>query len=211
MQIDMFLLTYSRGEKADGSFRSMLQENLNSGMQETGIGSSQVQWREKLFSGGMGGGGESAPNEFKHQLNRGFSLDQPPFSPQYSSGDSTVTCQGMASSFPMDSALYGSPSTILQGLLGPDSQPHQQPMNFPYPASYGVNSSELLPSWSKVPQFLRTSPPKQQPQSHLHFSNNAAFWNASDQAAAMKDVRSSFFPSLQQQYTNPSYDEKPKV
>jgi len=84
-------------------------------------------------------------------------------------------------------------------------------MNFPYPASYGVNSSELLPSWSKVPQFLRTSPPKQQPQSHLHFSNNAAFWNASDQAAAMKDVRSSFFPSLQQQYTNPSYDEKPKV
>lgn len=180
-------------------------------MQETGIGSSQVQWREKLFSGGMSGsGGESAANEFKHQLNRGFSLDQPPFSPQYSSGDSTVTCQGMASSFPMDSALYGSPSTILQGLLGPDNQPHQQPMNFPYPASYGVNSSELLPSWSKVPQFLRTSPPKQQPQSHLHFSNNATFWNASE-AAAMKDVRSSFFPSLQQQFTNPSYDEKPKV
>ncbi|XP_059444070.1 transcription factor bHLH123 isoform X2 [Corylus avellana] len=200
-----------RGEKGDGGFRSMLQENLNSAgtnfQQEAGIGSSQVQWREKLFSGGMSGG-ESAANEFK-QLNRGFSLDQPPFSPQYSSGDSTVTCQGMSSSFPMDSALYGSPSTILQGLLGPDSQPHQQAMNFPYPASYGVNSSELLPSWSKVPQFLRTSPPKQQPQSHLHFSNNALFWNASE-AAAMKDVRSTFFPSHQPQFTTPSFDEKPK-
>lgn len=195
----------------------MLQENLNSGganfQQETGIGSSQVQWRDKLFSGVMSGG-DSAANEFKHQINRGFSLDQPPFSPQYSSGDSTVTCQGMASSnFPMDSALYGSPSNILQGLLGPDNQAHhQQSMNFQYPASYvGVNSSDqLLPSWSKVPQFLRTSPPKQQPQSHLHFSNNGTFWNPSE-APAMKDVRSSFFPPLHPQFNSPCFDEKPKV
>ncbi|KAF5461038.1 hypothetical protein F2P56_020865 [Juglans regia] len=195
----------SRGEKADSGFRSMLQETGN-------MGSSQVQWRERLFSGMSGS--ESSANEFK-QLNRGFSLDQSPFSPQYSSGDSTVTCQGLPSSFQMDSALYGSPSAILQGLLGPDNQPHQQPslenrpMSFPYPANYGLNSTELLPSWSKVPQFLRTtSPPKQTPSSHLHLSNNAPFWNASE--AAMKDVRPSFFPSLQQQFPTPNFDEKPK-
>ncbi|XP_040988707.1 transcription factor bHLH123-like isoform X1 [Juglans microcarpa x Juglans regia] len=207
------------GEKAESGFRSMLQENLNSSnnfQQETGMGSSQVQWRERLFSGMSGS--ESSANEFK-QLNRGFSLDQPPFSPQYSSGDSTVTCQGLPTSFQMDSALYGSPSTILQGLLGPDNQPHQvqpnslenRPMNFPYPANYGVNSTDqLLPaSWSpKVPQFLRTSPPKQPPHSQLHFSNNAPFWNASE--AAMKDVRPGFFPSLQPQFPPPNFDEKPK-
>ncbi|KAF5461036.1 hypothetical protein F2P56_020865 [Juglans regia] len=198
-------LLSSRGEKADSGFRSMLQETGN-------MGSSQVQWRERLFSGMSGS--ESSANEFK-QLNRGFSLDQSPFSPQYSSGDSTVTCQGLPSSFQMDSALYGSPSAILQGLLGPDNQPHQQPslenrpMSFPYPANYGLNSTELLPSWSKVPQFLRTtSPPKQTPSSHLHLSNNAPFWNASE--AAMKDVRPSFFPSLQQQFPTPNFDEKPK-
>ncbi|KAG6685669.1 hypothetical protein I3842_12G123100 [Carya illinoinensis] len=196
--------TLLRGEKADSGFRSMLQETGN-------MGSSQVQWRERLFSGMSGS--ESSANEFK-QLNRGFSLDQPPFSPQYSSGDSTVTCQGLPSSFQMDSALYGSPSAILQGLLGPDNQPHQQPslenrpMSFPYPANYGLNSTELLPSWSKVPQFLRTSPPKQTPSSHLHLSNNAPFWNASE--AAIKDVRPSFFPTLQQQFPTPNFDEKPK-
>ncbi|KAK4576386.1 hypothetical protein RGQ29_027092 [Quercus rubra] len=204
-----------RGEKAaDSSFRAMLQENLNSNtnfQQETGMGSSQVQWRsEKMFSGMSGG--ESSSNEFK-QLNRGFSLDQPSFSPQYSSGDSTVTCQGLPSSFQMDSsAMYGSPSTILQGLLGPDSNQHQQPsfenrpMNFSYPANYGVNSSELLPSWSaKVPPFLRSSPPKQTvPHNQLHFSNNAPFWNASE--AAMKG----FFPLMQQQFPTTSFEEKPK-
>lgn len=196
----------------------MLQENMNTNtnnfQQETGnMGSSQVQWRERLFSGMSGN--ESATNEFK-PLNRGFSLD-PPFSPQYSSGDSTVTCQGLPSSFQMDSALYGSPSAILQGLLGPDNQPHQQPslenrpMSFSYPANYGaLNSTELLPSWSKVPQFLRSSPPKQTPSSQLHLSNNAPFWNASE--AAMKDVPPSFFPSLQQQqFPTPNFDEKPKV
>lgn len=203
-----------RGEKANSGFRSMLQDNLNSNtsfQQETGLGSSHLQWRERFFPAISGG--ESSGNEFK-QANRGFSLDQPPFSPQYSSGDSTVTSQGMPSSFQMDSALYGSPSTILQGLLGPDNQPQQpsienRQMNFPYPANYGVlNSSEMLPSWSKVTQFLRTSPPKQPPHSQLHFSNNAPFWNASE--AAMKDVRPNFFPSLQPQFPPSNFDEKPK-
>ncbi|TKY49007.1 dimerization protein [Spatholobus suberectus] len=207
-----------RGEKGtENSFRSMLQENLSSSrtnfQQETGMGlSQQVQWRsEKMFST------ESSTNEFK-QVNRGFSLDQSHFSPQYSSGDSTVTSQGLPSSnFQMDSStLYGTPS-ILQGLLGPDNnQPQQQPssfenrpMSFPYPTSYGLNSNDLVPSWSKVPQFLRASPPKQPPNNPLHFTNSAPFWNASD-AANIKDVQSSFFPSLQPPFSTPNFEVQSK-
>jgi len=225
MYIWLFLLCLldgdRRGEKAtENSFRSMLQENLSSPrtnfQQETGVElSQQVQWRsEKMFSA------ESSSNEFK-QVNRGFSLDQSKFSPQYSSGDSTVTSQGLPSSnFQMDSsALYGTPS-ILQGLLGPDhnNQPQQQPssfenrsMSFPYPTAYGLNSNnDLVPSWSKVPQFLRGSPPKQPPNNHLHFTNNAPFWNASE-AANFKDVRSSFFPSLQPPFSTPNFEVQSKV
>ncbi|XP_031281454.1 transcription factor bHLH123-like isoform X2 [Pistacia vera] len=211
--------TLLRGDKSENSFRSMLQENLNSSanyQQETGMGSTPVHWRsEKLFSGVSG---DSSVTEFK-QINRGFSLDQPQFSPHGgSSSDSTVTCQGLPSTFQMDSsALYGSPSTILQGILGApennNNQPHQSSMNYQYggASSYAMNTNqELLPSWSKVPQFLRTSPPKQPPQhSQLHFSNNAPFWNAS--AASMNDVRSSgFFPTLQTPYATQNYEEKPK-
>ncbi|KAJ4846370.1 hypothetical protein Tsubulata_027752 [Turnera subulata] len=208
-----------RGDKSsEGSFRSMLQENLNSStnfQQETGIGSSsQVQWRERVFTGS---GGDSSMNEFKQINPRGFSLDQPQFSPHGSSSDSTVTCQ----SFQMDSsAIYGSHSNMLQGLLagtGPENQQPQQSsfesrtMSYPYgTTSYGMGSNEILPSWSnKVPQFLRNSPPKQAPpQSQLHFSNNAAFWNAS--ASSMNDVRPSLFPSLQPQFSASTYEEKPK-
>ncbi|RDX88608.1 Transcription factor bHLH123, partial [Mucuna pruriens] len=221
-----------RGEKgSEGSFRSMLQENLSSSgtnfQQESGnsnIGLShhhhqhqhqhqhhqQVHWRpEKLFCA------ESSSNEFK----RGFSLDQTQFSPQYSSGDSTVTSQGLPCTFQMD--YVGNPSSILQGLLGPESnnqQPHQgsgsfenRPMNFPYsPASYGLNSNiELVPSWSKVPQFLRASPPKQPPNNQLHFTNNAPFWNASSEPA-IKDSRSTFIPSLQPPFSTSNFDVQSK-
>ncbi|XP_061369567.1 transcription factor bHLH123-like [Gastrolobium bilobum] len=212
--IDWNQASLIRGEKAsESSFRSMLQENLNSSstnfQQETGIGLSQVHWRpEKLFTA------ESSTNEFK-QVNRGFSLDQTQFSPQYSSGDSTITSQALPSTFHMDSsALYGNPS-ILQGLLGPESnqQPQQgsfenRPMNFPYSTSYGLNSNELMPSWAKVPQFLRASPPKQPPNNQLHFTNNAPFWNASE--ATIKDARSTFFPSLQPPFSTPNFAVQPK-
>ncbi|OAY54998.1 transcription factor bHLH123 isoform X2 [Manihot esculenta] len=208
-----------RGDKGESSFRSMLQENLNSStsyhQHETGIGSSQVQWRERMFSGASGD--PSMNHEFK-QINRGFSLDQPQFSPHGSSSDSTVTCQGLQSSgFQMDStAIYGSTSTMFQGLLGSDNQQQQQQqcsfenrsMSYPYGANYGITSNELVPSWSnKVPQFLRNSPPKQSPHSQLHFSNNAPFWNAS--ANSMNDVRPSFFP-IQQQFPATNFEEKPK-
>ncbi|KAK7405131.1 hypothetical protein VNO78_06329 [Psophocarpus tetragonolobus] len=217
-----------RGEKgSEGRFRSMLQENLSSSgtnfQQESGnnnIGLSQhhhhqqqVHWRpEKLFSA------ESSSNEFK----RGFSLDQTQFSPQYSSGDSTVTTQGLPCSFQMD--YVGNPSSILQGLLGQESnnqQPHQggasggsfenRSMNFPYSAaSYGLNSNiELVPSWSKVPQFLRASPPKQPPTNQLHFTNNAPFWNANSEPS-IKDARSNFIPSLQPPFSTSNFDVQPK-
>ncbi|KAL5548180.1 hypothetical protein UlMin_003411 [Ulmus minor] len=200
---------FSRGEKAsEGGFRAILQENMSNNAnfpQESG----QIQWREKLFQG------DSSSNEFKQMNRSGFSLDQSQFSPQYSSGESTVTCQGLSSTFQMaDPALYGSPSAILQGLFGPESQaPEQQSsssISLPYPANYGMSTNEVLPSnWSKVPQFLRASPPKQPPfNSHLQFSNNAPFWNAPE--AAMKDVRAGFFPSLQPQFPTPPFNEKPK-
>ncbi|XP_050941671.1 transcription factor bHLH123-like isoform X2 [Cucumis melo] len=210
------------GEKAaEGSFRSMLQpDNMNLNMEETGQQQQQqqqeqqqqqIQWMrsEKLYSG------ESPATEFK-PINRGFSLDhhhhhhhhhqhqaQPQFSSpsHYSSGDSAVT------SYPIDTNanLYGNSATLLQGLLAAGGEQQQQPqqqismgMNFPYNSHFGMNSGELMTggaSWSpsKVPQYLRNSPPKAaaggNPHSQLQFSNNTAFWNASD----MKEVRPSYF------------------
>ncbi|KAK8368911.1 hypothetical protein V6Z12_A01G075500 [Gossypium hirsutum] len=228
MDWNQALLLNRRGDKSEVSFRSMLQDhNLNASnanyqhqQRETGgIGSSQLHWRDKMFTGDAG----------LKQIGRGFSLDQSQFSPHGSSSDSTVTCQSLPSSFQMDSstALYGSPSTILQGLLGSENQPQQQQqqssyenrsMNYQYgaaaPTSYGMNTNDqLLPNaLSKVPQFLRSSPPKQQLHGQLHFSNNAPFWNPSAAAAAsMTDhVRPGFFPSLQTQFQTGTFDEKPK-
>ncbi|KDP38997.1 hypothetical protein JCGZ_00754 [Jatropha curcas] len=189
--------------KTENSFRSMLQENY------------QQEWRERVFSTGS----ESAINEYKQISSRGFSLDhQPQFSPHGgSSSDSTVTCQGLQSSgFQMD---YGSPSTMLQGLLlSPDNHHQQQQqtqssLSYQYGSSatnYGISSNELVPSWSKVTNFLRNSPPKQSPHSQLHFSNNAPFWNASA-SNSMTDVRSNFFSSsLQPQFPVSNFEEKPK-
>uniref|UniRef100_A0A2P2JMS2 BHLH domain-containing protein n=1 Tax=Rhizophora mucronata TaxID=61149 RepID=A0A2P2JMS2_RHIMU len=202
-----------RSDKAE--YRSMLQENLNSStnyQQENGIGSSQVHWREGLITGVNV---DSSMNDFK-QIGRGFSLDQPQYSAHGSSSDSTVICQGLQSSFQMgSSAIYGNPSTMFQGLLGSENQPQQQssfggqPMSYAYRAAkYGAGGNESFPSWSKGPQFLRNSPPKQAPHSQLHFSNNTPFWNAS--ASAMSDVRPSFFPSLQPQFHASNFEEKPK-
>ncbi|XP_021905804.1 transcription factor bHLH123 isoform X2 [Carica papaya] len=219
-----------RGDKAEPSFRSLLQDsNSTTPYHQQEIGhmgssstttSSQVQWREKMFAGGVSSGDSSSANEFK-QLNRGFSLDQSQFSPHGSSSDSTVTCQGLPSSFQIDNSagIYGSQaSSILQGLLGSDNQPPPQPqpssfenraLNYNQYTNYAMNPNELMAnSWPKIPQFLRNSPPKQPSHSHLHFSNNAPFWNAP--ATAMNDVRSSFFPSLQPQFSNPNFEEKPK-
>ncbi|XP_020554489.1 transcription factor bHLH123-like, partial [Sesamum indicum] len=169
---------------------------------------SQEHWRHKLYSG-------ASSEDSSVNINpRGFSLDQPQFSSQASSNDSTITSQ---TGFQVD-------SSAAYGLLLSENQHHSaypnRPMNYPYPPSTygGVNTAELVPSWNKYPQFLRTSPPKQAPpqaagsSSHLHFTNNTPFWNASAPAAVMSDARSSFFPGLQTQIpTTSSLDEKPKI
>lgn len=241
-------------EKAENSFRSMLQEGMGlstnfqqdasagggggggGGMMFGGSNSSQLhQWRpDKLFPSN-----EDSSPEFK-QIGRGFSLDnQPQFSPSGSSIESTVTCQGLPapSSFQLDSSstssVFGSPSSILQGLMGTEQQNQQQHAqqqqqqlnNSNYQQNYfgiGVSNdhhqqSQLPPSWAKVPQFLRASSPKQQQpqqqqqqQQQLHFINNAPYWSAS---APLTDVRQNFFSSLQgaQVPNMPTFEEKPKT
>ncbi|XP_058773814.1 transcription factor bHLH123-like isoform X2 [Vicia villosa] len=168
----------------ENSFRSILEENLSS---------TRNNFEQENVMG------------MCQQVNRNFSLDQNQFSPQYSSGDSNV--------IQMDSsALYGTPS-ILQG---------SSMSSFPYATNnYGLlnSNNELnmnMPcnNWSnnKVPQFLmRTSPPKQSSTNNqLHFTNNTPFWNASEAPNSIKDVRSSFFPSLQPQFSTPNFDSHSK-
>ncbi|KAK2984753.1 hypothetical protein RJ640_004578 [Escallonia rubra] len=175
-----------RSEKAESNFRNILQDDLSSNT-----------------------------NTFQ-QINRGLSLDQSQYSSHISPSESS-----------MDLGVYGSsgsPSTMLQGLLlGSDNQAGSvfdqnrsstSSTSYAYhPTSYGMNNSgESVSSWSKFPQFLRNSPPKQQPPNHqLHFSNNAPFWNASS-AAPMTDVNQSagFFSSLQMNLPSTTFDEKPK-
>ncbi|CAI9773469.1 unnamed protein product [Fraxinus pennsylvanica] len=180
--------------------KAMLQEDTNF-QQEAGEASSQDQWtRQKIYS--CSAEDSSIMNDFKH-INQGFSLDQPEYCSQVSSSDAGRTIsQGLTTSFQMDSTAYG--------LLLSENQPHQSTyenpaMNYPgpYPTSYGASTGEVFPSWSKNLPFLRP------PSGHLHFTNNTPFWNAS--AAAMNDVRSSFFPSLQPQLQTPPFDEKPKI
>lgn len=208
----------------------MLQQELSSNanyhhQQET---TSEEQWRQRVLYSGGGGSDEASVNDYSKQQmgggRTGFSLDQPP--PHEYLGGGASTCQGLNTSFELDSS-YGSPSTMLQaGLLlsNSNNQPPQQPnfaartsMSFPYnntPTNYGAAGDVMSSSWSKFPQFLRTTSPPKQPQPQpqppqLHFSNNTTFWNAT--AAAMNDVRSSFFPSLHTQLPSSTVDEKPKV
>ncbi|XP_073124820.1 transcription factor bHLH123 [Henckelia pumila] len=208
-----------RGEKSESSYRSMLQEDSNTScnfLQDSSgsaaISNSHEHWpRHRLYTGASSE--DSAANDFK-QMNRGFTLDhQSQFSSQANSNDSTITSGGYQH---VDSAAA-------YGLLMSENQPHNydniRSMNYTYPptGNYGHNPGELMPSWNKFPQFLRTSPPKH-PQplpsgasgstSHLQFTNNTPFWNAS---ATMNDARSGFFPALQTQIPMaPSFDEKPK-
>ncbi|KAE9445191.1 hypothetical protein C3L33_22914, partial [Rhododendron williamsianum] len=113
----------------------------------------------------------------------------------------------ISSSFQMDPAAYGSPSSTIssQGtVLGSDQ--NQQRPNFMYPANnYGLSNhpaGELSPSLSKLPRYLRNSPPKQQSNSQMQFSNDAPSWNAA--SASMNDVRPSTF------FSPPTFNERPK-
>ena len=163
-------------------------------------------WSPKNFSTG----GEDSSICALKPINQGFASDQQNrLNSINSSGDSTVTCQG----FPMGSASYGYPSTLLQGLYDPDPQPQQylfdnRSANYSSMANYRTNLNELSPSWPKYSSpYMKPSLPKQQPNTHLHFTNNTPFWNAS--AAALNDIRASFFPSSASQFLTPTFEEKP--
>ncbi|XAR56620.1 hypothetical protein NMG60_11037173 [Bertholletia excelsa] len=180
-----------------------------------GLSSQAMDWNQTLLRGGKSETSFdlSSNTNFQQEtdykpISRGFSLDQQQFSSHISPSESVVTSQGLASSFQMDPAAYGGSSTSFQGLLATDHS-HQPPINYQYLPSYGVNSGEVLPSWSnKFPQFLRNSPPKQPAHGHLQFSNSTPFWNAT--ASAMEEVRSSFLPSPQPQFPPSTFEEKPK-
>ncbi|GAA0145904.1 basic helix-loop-helix transcription factor [Lithospermum erythrorhizon] len=191
-----------RDEKAENSsFRSMLQEGMSSNTyfhhhQESVVPSTHEQWRHnKLYAVANNSDDSSTNNDYKHLTHqRGFSLDQP-----YSDTNVAPT------TFPVDSSgtEYGN-----QQMFQPSS----------YQTSYSSmnnDSGELMmtPNEPKFPQFLvrGSSQLEQQQQSvgQLQFSNSAPFWNATA-TAAMDDVRSSFFPSLQTQLTTHTFDEKQK-
>ncbi|XP_068667559.1 transcription factor bHLH123-like [Aristolochia californica] len=194
--------------RAESNFQAMLQEDLTSRpnyRQDGQMESSQVQkdWSPKNFPTAS----EDTMNTFK-QINQAFALEQQ--RPNSSSGDCMATCQGLPSSnFSMGSASYGCPSTMLQGLFDPDPQTsyENRSINFPSQMNYRMNANEIPPSWPKFPQFLKSSPPKQQSSNQLHFSNNTPYWNAT--AAAINDVRPGFYPSTHTQFLEQNFEEKP--
>ncbi|KAK2978970.1 hypothetical protein RJ640_017534 [Escallonia rubra] len=139
---------------------SMLLENLNSSFN---------------FSNGAQ---DSSISTFK-PADQDFSLNS-----ITTTAEGTATCQGLSTSFPMSSASYGFPSTLLQNLFEADSQPQQSlyddnrsSMNF-----YATTKpNEFLPSSPKFSSFLRPSLPK----------SRTPFWN---------DIRGSInFPSTESQ------------
>lgn len=160
---------------------SMLQEDMNSRLnfrQETRMDCPQIQreWSMKNFS--ITGGQDSTINEFK---------------PANQSLNSEISSsQGLPASFPMSSASFGYPSTLLQTLFDTDPQPQQsifnnRSMNYPSSTNYATNLNEFSPSLAKLSSLLGPSLPKQQPISPLNSTNNVPFWNAS--TAALNDFR----------------------
>jgi len=157
---------------------------------------------------GIGGGSQVSTVDALKPMNQEFSLDQ-------QSLNSVVTSTGsLSGGFPVVSASYGYPSTLIQSLYEPEPQPQQQNSLFTNPsmsyssssANYGICSNELSPTWSKVSSLPKPSMPKQQ-LSGLHFSNNTAFWNSS--AEALNDIRAGVFTSSQAQYQTAKFEEKP--
>ncbi|XP_060200206.1 transcription factor bHLH123-like isoform X1 [Lycium barbarum] len=184
-----------RGEKAESGFSSLLQQedissNTNKYQQEANSHDQDHHWSTRQK---MLYSGNSEDSSSQMNNIRGFSLDQnnPIFS---HSSTSTMSQQG---------GLYDI-----------------NPSNYEVADNHQVMHSSTTNSWSKFPQFLRTSLPEQPllppsplppPHSQLHFSNNTPFWNAS--AAAMNDLPSSLFPSNlhnPQLPNNPIVDEKAK-
>ncbi|KAI3456376.1 hypothetical protein Pfo_013039 [Paulownia fortunei] len=161
-------------------------------------------WSSKNFAQ------DSSINSFK-QMNQSFPLEQQPLDSISTSTECAVTCQGLSTGFPMNSASYSYTSSLLQTLFDTDSQPQQslldnQAMNYSSAANYQVNSNEFLPSLPTASPMVNPSFAKQRPTNHLPFSNNAPLWNAT--AAALSNVRASFLPSTQSQFLPSSFNTK---
>ncbi|XP_075663595.1 transcription factor bHLH112 isoform X3 [Castanea sativa] len=200
--------------RAESNYSSMLQEEMNSRLnyqQERGVDSTQIQknWSPKNLSNGGDQQDNSSITAFKSSISQDFSLD----TVSSSTGNCTVTCQGLSTGFPVGSASYGYPSTLIQSLFDPDPQPQQSLFNnrslsYSSATNFGATTNELSPSWPRFPPFF----PKQQPCG-LHFTNNTPFWNASTAVATVglnDSVRAGVFPSSPSQYLVPTFEEKPK-
>ncbi|KAB5560500.1 hypothetical protein DKX38_005457 [Salix brachista] len=185
--------------RTDQSYNSMMQEEMNSG----GLNSSQIQkdWSPKSYT----------------STAEDFSLDQQRLNQVNSSTTSPQTCQGFSTGFSMEpSASYGYPSTLIQSFFDPENPQLQQAqslfsnqiMNYlsPTAPNYGTNMAELSsPSWPKVSPLIKSSFPKQQPNS-LHFTNNTPYWNASP--TGINDIRANLLPPSQSQFLVPDFEEK---
>ncbi|KAK8493747.1 hypothetical protein V6N12_034396 [Hibiscus sabdariffa] len=143
------------------------QEDIDSRLsyrQETDMGSSQIlnDWCPKSFSEQ---GGDSSITAFE-PVDQEFPLQQPRLNSVTGSGNGIPTCLGLSAGFPMASASYGYPSTLLHSLFESDSDPQtlqqslfsnrrQSSINYmsPAAANYGANANELS-------TFTRPSLPK---------------------------------------------------
>ncbi|KAL2467212.1 Transcription factor bHLH [Abeliophyllum distichum] len=105
---------------------------------------------------------------------------------------------GQNSPFPLNSTSDSYTSSFLQTLFDADSdQPQQSLLDTPAMATnYPMKSNEFLPTSPKLSPLLKPSLPKQQPVSHLQFSNNSPF------SGALNDIRPSLFPSIHAQFSS---------
>ncbi|KAK8974128.1 hypothetical protein V6N11_064616 [Hibiscus sabdariffa] len=100
------------------------QEDIDSRLsyrQETDMGSSQIlnDWCPKSFSEQ---GRDSSITAFE-PVDQEFPLQQPRLNSVTGSGNGIPTCLGLSAGFPMASASYGYPSTLLHSLFESDSDP----------------------------------------------------------------------------------------
>ncbi|XP_004485677.1 transcription factor bHLH112-like isoform X2 [Cicer arietinum] len=185
--------------RPENNFHSVLEE-------ETMIESSnnsqiQKEWNTKnMISSTSGIRQVSTLDAFK-PMDQEFSLDEQ---------------SGLSCGFPIETSnSYDYPSTLIQSLFDPQTQPQPQTHNslFTNPcisysssANYGTSSNEVSsPTWSKISSLMKPSMPKQQ-LSGLQFSNNTPFWNAS--AEALNDIRAGVLASSQAQYQSPNFEDK---
>ncbi|KAM0010927.1 putative transcription factor bHLH family [Helianthus debilis subsp. tardiflorus] len=190
-----------RNDHHQSGYQTLIQEDH--GLSSNTSRFQENQWKShKMYSG--------SPSEFKQINVRGAQLDE---HARYN--DENRLNPGFQ---PMDDHTYGSNSTLIQSLFGSDSNTsvqqdssydQNQGISYSYPPSYGgmtVSGGGGGEEYALPPpqqEFsTNSSPSKVQGNiaTHLHFSNNARFWNAS---------ASNFFP-LQMQSASSTIEDKPK-